>query len=147
MSHARQQLREAVLAAVTNLPTTKRNAFASRVHPISDGELPCVIVFTRNESSEPMTIGLPRRFKHSLTVVVEGYVKMVDGYDNKLDKIALEVEEALYNNPSLQVLVKDIFLSETEIKITGEAEKPVALVSMSFSAEYHTLEDDPETLK
>ncbi len=146
MSHARDKIRDAVLAAVANLATTKKNAFASRVHPVNDNELPCVLVFTRTETSAPITMHPPRRFERALTVMVEGYVKMNTGYDDKLDKIAVEVEKAIYGNPSLNALIRDIFISDTEIKIIGEAEKPVAVVSMTFSAKYHTLENDPETL-
>jgi hypothetical protein len=146
MAHARDQIRDAVLAAVTGLATTKKNVFASRVHPVTDAELPCLLVFTRSESSEPTTLHKPRRFKRMLTVMVEGYVKMNAGYDDRLDKIAVEVEKAIYNNTSLNALLRDIFLAETEIKLAGDGEMPVAVVSMSFSANYHTLENDPETL-
>lgn len=144
MTHARDQIRDAVLAAVTGLTTTKKNAFASRVHPVNDNELPCALVFTRNEVSEPITLSPPRRIQRTLTVMVEGYVKATTGYDDKLDKIAVEVETAIYNNPSLKTLVRDIFLSGTEIKLLGEAEKPVAVVSMSFTAHYNTPENDPQ---
>jgi hypothetical protein len=146
MAHARDQIRDAVLAAVTGLTTTKKHVFASRVHPITDAELPCLLVFTRSESSVPVTMHPPRRFERVLTVMVEGYVKMTTGYDDRLDRIAVEVETALYNNPSLNGLVRDIFLSDTEIKLVGDGEMPVAVVSMSFAAKYHTLENDPETL-
>lgn len=146
MAHAREQIRDAVLAAVTGLTTTKKNAFASRVHPVNDNEMPCVLVYTRLESSTPITMKQPRRFEHMLTVMVEGYVRMNTGFDDRLDKIAAEVQTAVYNNTSLNALVRDIFLAETEIKITGEAEKPIGVVSMSFTARYHTLENNVETL-
>jgi hypothetical protein len=145
MAHVRDQVRDAVLAAVTGLTTTKKSAFASRVHPVSDTELPCILVFTRSESSVPITMGSPRRIARELVVMVEGYVKATDGYDDKLDKISKEVEAALYNNPSLQSLIRDIFLSDTEIKLAGDSEKPVAVISMSFTAKYHTAENDSET--
>lgn len=146
MAHARTQIRDAVLAAVNNLPTTKRNAFASRVHPINDNEMPCLLVFTRDEAVERLTARPPRGMGRTLTVMVEGYAKLTSSYDDKLDKIALEVEKALYNNPSLQPVVRDIFLTNTAITLTGDADKPVSVVSMSFQAEYITREDDPETI-
>lgn len=146
MAHAREQIRDAVLVAVTGLTTTKKNAFASRVHPVNDNEMPCVLVYTRLESSTPITMKQPRRFEHMLTVMVEGYVRLNTSYDDRADKIAAEVQTAVYNNTSLNALVRDIFLEETEIKITGEAEKPIAVVSMSFKARYQTFENDVETL-
>jgi hypothetical protein len=146
MTHVRDQIRDAVLATVTNLTTTKKNAFAARVHPVNDNELPCVLVFTSNETSEPITISAPRRMQRTLTVMVEGYAKTVKGYEDVLDKIAVEVETAIYNSTSLKAVVRDIFLSGTEIKLLGEADKPVAVISMSFTAKYHTLENDSQTL-
>lgn len=146
MAHARTQIRNAVLAAVNNLPTTKRNAFASRVHPVNDNELPCVLVFARNEPLERITQAPPRGQQRTLTVMVEGYVKISAGYEDKLDKIAVEVEKAIYNNTSLQSLVRDIFLVNTEISAVGDAEKPVVVISMSFQADYITRENDPETI-
>lgn len=146
MTHAREQIRDAVKAAVTGLPSTGNRVFASRVHPINDNELPCLLVFTRMESSAPLTIGFPRRMERTLAVLVEGYVKMTTGYDDKLDMIASEVEEAVQNDSSLSALVKDMFFAGCEIKLVGEAEKPVALISMEFTARYHTRENDPETI-
>ncbi len=146
MAHARTQIRKAVLAAVNNLPTTKRNAFASRVHPVNDNELPCVLVFARLEPVERLTNAQPRGQRRTVTVVVEGCVKATTGYEDKVDQISVEVEKAIYNNPSLQSLVRDIFLINTEIKAVGEADMPVAVVSMSFQAEYITRENDPETI-
>jgi hypothetical protein len=146
MTHARDQIRDAVLAAVTGLTTTKKNAFASRVHPVNDNDLPCVLVFTREETSEPITMAQPRTMQSTLTVMVEGYVKLTNGYDDKLDKISVEVTKAIYNSTSLRAVVRDIFLSNTAITLIGDVEKPVAVVSMSFTAEYQTKENDPETL-
>lgn len=146
MTHARHQVRDAIAAALQNLATTKRNVFISRVRPINDEHMPCLLVFTRSEQSEPITQGAPRRIGRAITVMVEGAVKLTEGYDDKLDKMSVEVEKALYNNPSLQALVKDIFLAGTEITLAGESEKPVAVISMSFAAAIHTPENNPETI-
>lgn len=146
MTHARDQIRDAVLAAVTGLTTTKKNAFASRVHPVNDTELPCVLVFTREETSERITMSPPRTMRNTLTVMVEGYVKLTNGYDDKLDKISVEVTKAIHNSTSLRSVVRDIYLINTSISLVGDVEKPVAVVSMSWAAEYLTKENDPETL-
>jgi hypothetical protein len=146
MPHARDKIRDAVAVAVTGLTTTRNRVFTSRIHPVNDNELPCLLVFTRSESSSPQTLKPPRLIERNLSVMIEGYVKIIEGYDQKLDKIAVEVEQAIYNSTSLAAQLRDIFLTETEIKITGDAEKPVAVVSMTFNARYHTAENDPEIL-
>jgi len=146
MAHASDQIAEAALAAVTGLTTTKRNAFRSRVHPVTEGEMPCVLVETGDEDSGPVTLGTPRRIERTMTLTIEGCVKMVEGYDKKRTQIALEVEKAIYNSPSLKSLAKDIVLAGTQRSATGEGEKTVARITLSFSVKYHTPENDPETL-
>ena len=146
MSHSREQIRAAVETAVTGLTTTGSRVFASRVYPLNDNELPCLLVHTRLETSTPITMGPRRRMERTVTVMVEGVVKANQDYDDTLDTISVEVEQAIYNAPSLQGLVKDIFLSGTEIKFTGESDKPVAVISMSFMARYNAREDQPETI-
>jgi hypothetical protein len=146
MTHVRKQIRDALVETLTGLNTVKSRVFASRVHPMNDNELPCLLVYTRNESAAPITMTRPRRMERSLSVMVDACVKMAAGYDDKLDKIAVEVEKAIYNSTSLRAIAKDIVLTESEIKITGEAEKPVAVISMTFEAVYFVAENDPETL-
>ncbi len=146
MTHAREQIRDAIASELIGLTTTRKNVFTSRVHPITDNELPCLLVFTRAEASTLITMGQPRRIERDLTVMIVGCVKMNTAYDDKLDKIAVEVEQAIYNSASLKATLHDIFLSDTEIELTGEAEKPVAMISMSYVAKYHTLENTPETI-
>lgn len=146
MAHARKQIRDVVVAQLLGLTTTGNRVFTSRVHPISNAELPCLLIFTRDETSQPETMGKPRRIERQLSLMVVACVKQNSDYDAALDGIAAEVEAALYNNASLNALIHDIFLSETEIELTGDSEKPVAMMAMAFSVIYHTLEDDAETI-
>lgn len=145
--HSRQQIRAAVATAITGLTTTGSRVFISRVHALALNELPCLLVFTRNEtSSRAARMGQSGRIERVLSVSVEAYVKLLSGYDNTLDDIAVQVEEALMAAPSLKALVKDIVLSETEIQFSDDGEKPVAVMTLTFVATYHTLEDDVETI-
>lgn len=146
MAHASDQIAEAALAAVTGLTTTKRNAFRSRTHPITDAEMPCVLVEMGDEDSQPVTMGFPRRIERIAVLTIEGCVKLATGYDKKRTQIALEVEKAINNSASLKSLTKDIVLTGTERSATGEGEKTVARITLSFSVKYHTPENNPETL-
>ena len=146
MSHVREQIRDAAHAAVTGLITTGARAYASRVYPMTAATLPGLIVYTKSEESEPATMGrASRRIARRLSLVVEGYVKLTAGASDKADTICAEVEAAIVADAALQALVKDVYLSSTEIKLMGDAEKPVAVVTMNFSAIYHTAENAPQT--
>lgn len=146
MTYARQQIRDAVATAVTGLKTTRRRVYKSRVYDVNNNEIPGLLIFTNRETDSASSMGKPRRLTHQLEVLVEGYVKLTQGYDDLLDTIAAEVTVALYNNASLQALVKDILLTSTEKKIVGTSEKPVGVISMIFTTVYRTVEGAPETI-
>ena len=57
MAHARQQIREAVLAAVTGLATTGANVFVNKITPQEAESLPNLLVYTNGEQSEADAMG------------------------------------------------------------------------------------------
>ena len=67
MAHYRQQIRERVATTLTGLTTTGSNVFQSRVYPIENTELPCLLIYTREESSEPLAINPPRSIEKNST--------------------------------------------------------------------------------
>jgi len=150
MTHARQQIRVAIATLVTGLTTTGANVFPSRVHPLQDTDLPGLTVYTTTEDVETdtMMMGTPlaREQHRSLNVVVESYVKATANFDNILDTIAVEVEKAILADPTLGGLAKDTVLSNTEISLLSEGDKPVALATFTFLTQYRVSEIDPETL-
>ena len=56
MAHLRQSIRERIATDVTGLSTTGSNVFQSRVYPVEDGSLPCLLVYTTSEESEVDTM-------------------------------------------------------------------------------------------
>lgn len=146
MTHVRKQIRDAAKAALTGLTTTGSNAFQSRVHAIHENTLPAVNVYTANEESELVSItSSGSRLARTLELVVEAYVKKVSGYDDQIDQIAVEVEEALNSDATLSGLTKWLVPAGVEIEFEGEGEKPVAVATMTFNCLYETIDSDPET--
>ncbi len=146
MAHAREQIRDAVVIALTGLTTTGSRVYASRVYPMSEDNMPGIIVYTKTEISSPATLTIPRRIERNLNIMIDAYAKRLNDYDDTVDKICSEVESAIYSNAALKTLVKDIFIAETEIKLSGEAEKPVSIASLTLACRYYTPENNPETL-
>jgi hypothetical protein len=72
------------------------------------GRLPPLIVYTKSETSTNETITRPRTQLRVLEVMVECYVMANTNFDNTIDTIAVEVEEALYQNITLGGKAKDI---------------------------------------
>ena len=115
MAHLRQSIRERVAADVTSLVTTGANVFQSRIFPVEDSKLPCLLVYTTSEDSEVTEMASPRPMTRILNVVVQGVVGAAQP-DDTLDLISKEVEVALAADVKINSLANNSFLSSTEIK-------------------------------
>ena len=145
MTHVRQQIRDDIVTTLTGLTTTGSNVFRSRIFPLEETNLPALCIYTKSEASEYDTIGLPRSVNRVLDVAVEAYVKGVSNYDNTLDTIAVEVEEAIAADVTLGNLAKDAQLTAFEADFAGDGEQPVAVGRFTVTVEYRTVENDVET--
>jgi hypothetical protein len=147
MSHVRQQIRDAVVDAVTLLNTTDRNVFRTRVYPMDRQSLPGLCVYTSSESSEPNTIGglkTVSAYLRTVSVNIEAYAKASADLDNDLDDISVEVETAMAQDSTLNGLVEDVVLTSTEIDIMGgDSEQPVGVLKLSYDIIYRTTLADP----
>ena len=122
--HIRQQIREQVASDLTGLTTTSSRVYQSRVYPLADNNLPGLLIYTKDESSEPVTA--------------------VSGFDDTVDDICKEVETVLGGTRTLGGLSKDLYLTSTEIEYDVSGATPVGYVSMMYTCEYMTDEDAPD---
>jgi hypothetical protein len=143
-NHVRQQIREKIGTTLTGLTTTGSNVFESRVYPLENANLPALIIYTKEESSEPIVIGTQRLMSRELSVVVEGYAKATSNFDDTIDTISKEVEAAIAADRTLDGLAKDTYLESTEIEFNGEGEKPLGYVSLTFLTNYYVKENAPD---
>ena len=144
MSHVRQQIREYFGTNLTGLTTTGSNVYQSRVYPLDNTRLPALLIYTKSEASEPIVIGTDRVMSRELSVVVEGYVKSTTNFDDTIDTISKEVEEAIAADRTLGGLAKDTYLESTEIEFNSEGEKPLGFVSLTFISNYYVKEKNPD---
>jgi len=128
MAHARKAIRDDIITAVTGLTTTGSNVFQNRVYPIEQSSLPGLMVFTNEETIEASSISPPRTQIRRLTVSIEGVVRAVDNYDDTLDSICQEVEEALTADLSRNGLAKDTLITSFEAQFNGEGDQPKEVV-------------------
>lgn len=145
MSHVRQQIREQFATTVTGLSTTGSNVFQSRVYNLESTNLPGLIIYTKEETSQPIVIGSSRTLERILSLNVEAYVKGVSNSDDTIDTIAKEIETAISADTTLSSLAKDCFLESTEINYNGEGEQPIAVMTMTYQIMYITSEVSPGT--
>lgn len=144
MSHVRRQIREAAATAVTGLATTGARVFQSRIYPLRDADLPCLLISTDDEQieSDNVTDDFPQR--RILTLTVKGVVKATDDLDDSLDAIAEQVEPALIGN-LLGNRLKQCTLSSISVDFDDSLEKPVGVVTLQFQTVYFTAPAAPGT--
>lgn len=91
------------------------------------------------------TLTISRSVSRVLDVIIEGYVSATANYDDTLDQIAVEVEEALAADVTLGGLAKDTQVTAFEADFSGDGEQPVAVGRFTVTVQYRTAENDVET--
>jgi len=143
-THVRQQIRDRIASNVTGLTTTGDRVYKSRVWPLNADTMPALLVYSTSEDSATDIMGPSLVTNRELSVVVEGYVRNITVYDDKVDTIAKEVEIAMAADQTLNDLAKFSYLSGTEISYSGEGDQPIAVVSMTYLVQYRTAVDSPD---
>ena len=115
-NHIRQQIREQFGTTLNNLTTTGTRVHESRVYPLET--LPALVIYTKSETSS--------------------------NFDDTIDTISKEVEEAIAADRTLGGLAKDCYLESTEIEFNAEGEKPLGYVSLTFLTNYYVKETNPD---
>lgn len=143
-NHVRQQIRGRVVTVLTGLTSTASRVYESRVYPLQDSELPALLIYTKSEDSLPLVMHTDRVMERELSLVVECYAKANSNFDDTIDTISKEVEEAIAADTTLNSLAKDIFIQSTEIEFNAEGESPVGYATLTFLTTYHVKETNPD---
>ena len=143
-NHIRQQIRERAGTVLTGLTTTGSNVFETRIYPLENTNLPALVIYTKNETSEPIVISTNRLISRELELIVEVYVKQTSNFDDQVDKICKEVEVAISADTTLNGLAKDCFLQSTEIEYNTEGEQPLSYAVLTFLTNYYVQETAPD---
>ncbi|WP_040475641.1 hypothetical protein [Paramagnetospirillum caucaseum] len=148
MAHVRQQVRGAVVTALTGLATTSSRVFASRDARIKPAEMPALCVYTTSESCR--TTDKQGGQQRDIELVVEGHAAQAAELDDKLDLIASEVETALFADWSLGGLAVGLVLDRTSIGLLAEDEHgraidpKIGLIRLTFTVTVLTIEGSPD---
>lgn len=142
--HARQQLRDAVVAAVTGLALTGSRVYTARVYPAQDSELPHLEVNTVDESASDVL--LDGSIERQVTLEITARARATAALANTLDAIAEQVETTL--GASINVNGKDVDLAYTgaSIQFSGDADQPIGTASLTYRATLYTAANAPGTL-
>ena len=147
MAHVRKQIRdrmETVLSGAVTLATG--GVYASRVYPLTQAKLPALTIYSGSEASALQTMGA-KTLARDLSLIVDAYVRVTDSFDDDIDALCVQVEEAVAADYTLNGLAKNTVLTSTEIDFDAEAERPVGVARMTYTIRYVTTIGDVETAR
>jgi len=144
MSHARQQIRDAVTAALVSVTATVQK---QRIWVLQQDELPLVGVYTGTEEDsldEGASFGALFR---SLEVKIDLAVSGSTGEQsmNALDDLAVEVETDLGINRQM-VGILDLMPVSSDVEQSTEGDSVTSRMTLTFEAMYRTVIGFPEII-
>jgi hypothetical protein len=134
--HERQQLREAVVAALLEKTAAGVRVYASRQAPWKPVELPGINVRTPRQDGEREIRG--GDMKETITLSVLAIVSLGSRSDDAADALALEVDKAIDADTTFGGLFADAVRTGTETDLVDEQERPIGGALLTYEVEVHT---------
>lgn len=143
MTHVRTQIRDAAVSALTGLATTGTRVYPSRLTPLRDADLPCLLVMTNDEDIAGADVhGVLQ--ERTLRLAVRAVAKISGTLDDTLDTIVAEVETAL-DAQTFGGLAKSVNLAAISIEMDDALEKPAGFAELAYTVTYYTAAGIPGT--
>jgi len=147
MAHVRKQIRDKVASLLkSNVSLVQRRVYTTRVHPLNDTNLPAISVYTGTETSQRLQAGVTDMIRE-LSLEIDCYVRETSSFDDDVDAIAVQVEEAMATKFTLDGLAKFTVLTSTQIQFDGDADQILGVAKLTYSVQYVTPINDVETAK
>jgi hypothetical protein len=83
----------------------------------------------------------------TVTIFVDCYISVTDSFDDDVDALAVQVEEAIAGDFDVNGLAKTAVLQSTEIDFSGESDTPVGIARLTYDVRYVTTIGDVETAR
>lgn len=146
MAHVRTQIRDSAKTALTGLVLTGSRCYAERVYPIKDEHLPGIIIYTGRETRDVVSklANGTLEMAVNMQLICEIYVKDTGAAAADADTIYSAMTEALFNDETLNGLVKQIEAGELDVTRSA-AEKPVYVARVIYDVVYHIADNNAET--
>jgi len=142
--HVRQQIRDFVAQSLIGISATTVNK--SRTGFYSETQLPAVNVLSDDESlSDLRYVGGCQQARIELNVVIEIYVMLCDGYEDRLDDICAEIQQRIAGVPKLGGLAAFIEYQGSTVARNREHEQPFVTRALSYRCLYAVDLNQPDT--
>lgn len=143
--HVRRQVREALLARLAGLPTSGANAFAHRVRPLEEHQLPAVLVAVNAEAMDNNIHGTARRV---MEVTVRLVAAAAEGaLDDLLDQMASEAEAAIAAAPLAGIPSQNVLLVSVDCDpdaFSMEGELVIGELTLNYLVDVFTAPGQPD---
>ena len=146
MTHAREQIRDALITVLNGLTETGSNVAASRIYSVTEASLPHLSIYTLEEELDADRGMMGDKEYRNLEIIIEARAKLTAALDDQLDQIALEVELAITADDTLGIGVKSTELQRTEIELDKDSDQPTGLMRMIWNVAYRIDRTNPELL-
>lgn len=133
MSTKREQVLQAVIAALTGTVQVGSRIYRSRSEPITRGQSPAIIIEPVIDRPSQPTIGY---LQWELTVRISVYVRGAVP-DQLADPIVADIHQRLFADTTLGGVAQDIMPSQVGFQIE-EADQPAGLISCDYTVMYRT---------
>lgn len=144
MSHIRTRIRQNIVTTLTGLDNTGSNCFDTRVFAVHNSILPAICVYTQSETVRYPSMGPPRTLIKRMSARIEVYVKTTGTYDEMVDQICADIEEALYTDLTRGGLAEDTRITSLDTDFSADGDQPVMVGRLTCEVDYFAVEGSPE---
>jgi hypothetical protein len=137
MSATRKAIRAAIVQALKDASTVAgESVFGNQATPLWDVPVPCILVYARDEESEPMEDTGEAGDMCDAIIGVEARVSALDDLDDALDDVAQEIRDVMRADGTWGHLAVRTVYAGSEIDTDFGAKKPFGAVRLNFSVTY-----------
>lgn len=145
--HPRKEIRDALFDILKDKIDGIKSYSKNRFRPYwEENELPGLCIYTLSESAEVFDEA-PRRLKRVLSLAVEIVVRDDKDADDILDKMCLDVENAIHIDETLNCKASDCRLTSTELVQKVEGNTLTGSAILSFDVTYFAYAPNEQVLK
>ena len=146
MSHPRSIIRNSIINQLNGKTDAADRIYGNRAKPLFDQFLPAILVYAKDENiiEERYETDGFGPLKRELEIAIEAVILGGDDFDQKLDDISIQIENAL-DGFEFETRKSDIIkLKSTEIDSSIEGGKIYGAVRLTYSVTYRTAVKQPD---
>lgn len=127
--HPRTTARNIFATRLKEISALGNRVYVSRVYPLSVDKLPCALIYTSDENTEPMSCDPERSIKREIELSIE---VLSNGGDAEIDILCELVEQKIAADTFLNDTAEDAFLNSTRIELTGEGDRTRVTATLKY---------------